>query len=325
MPRTLARLTVLLTLIAVALTALAAPAGAKGKKAKPAPRQPAVIGIADQHGETFSDPLFTALGVRHARLNLAWDALQYDWQVKQLDEWMQSAQANGVTPLVIFSQSRVPGRTRIVPTPAMLGDQFDALRARYPFLTEFAAWNEANHPGQPTYRQPGAVAAFYATLRARCPGCTILPASLLDNRQLVPWTKTLLKAIRRLRAPQPKVWGFHNYSDVNRLKDASTKALLKVVKGQVWITESGGVVRATSPTASKFPQGVPYAGRVTRYILGSMLKRNPGVTRVYFYEWKAQQQPVSWDSGMVDVTGAPRPSYNILKQYLTNARLAARR
>ena len=61
---------------------------------------------------------------------------------------------------------------------------------------------------------------------------------------------------------------------------------------------------------------MPYAGRVTKFILGSMLKRNPRLSRIYFYEWKAQPQPVSWDSGMVDVTGAPRPSYDILKQYL---------
>ncbi len=248
-----------------------APGPGKGKEGK------TLVGIADQTADTFSDPLFAGLGVRHARLNLAWDALQYDWQLAELDAWMARANAAGVQPLVIFSQSRVKGRTRILPTPAEYGAVVDQLRARYPFLKEFAAWNEMNYPGQPTFKKPKRVAQYYKVLRAKCPGCTILPGSLLDNPNLVPWTLQLRKEIRKLRQPDPKIWGLHNYSDVNRLRDTSTKKLLKAVKGQVWLTETGGVVAATSPTASRYPQGAAYAGRVTAYILGTLVKKNPRI------------------------------------------------
>jgi len=275
----------------------------------------ATIGIADQHGETFSDPLFAALGVKNARLNLAWDALQYPWQVQELDAWMGQAQAAGIDPLVIFSQSRVQGQTRVLPTVAQYGQMIDQLRARYPFLHEFAGWNEANHSGQPTFRRPDMVAAYYKTLLARCPGCKILPASLLDNPNLVSWTTQLRKAIHRIHAPDPRLWGLHNYSDVNNLRDVSTRRLERAVKGRIWITESGGVVAASSPTASRFPQGAAYAARVTRYIVGPMLRRSPRIQRIYFYNWKASSDPVSWDSGLISADGSPRPAYTVLANY----------
>jgi hypothetical protein len=296
-----------------------APAGPKARTA------PATIGIADQHGATFTSPLFAALGVRHVRLNLAWDALSSDWQVAELDDWMAQAQAAGVEPLVIFSQSRLPGRTRLLPSTAQFAAVVDQLRARYPFVREFAAWNEANHTGQPTYRRPDAVAAYYKVLVTRCPGCKVLPASLLDNKNLVPWTTKLRKAIRRLRLPEPRLWGLHNYSDVNMLRDRATRQVASALKGRIWITESGGVVEATSPTASRFPQGESYAARVTRYILGPMLRRNPRVERVYFYQWRAHAEAVSWDSALVDATGAPRPAYQVIAGHMAAARLAAAR
>jgi hypothetical protein len=271
------------------------------------------VGVADQSGATFGDPLFAALGVKNARLNLAWDAMDYDWQAAELDDWMAAAHAAGVKPLVIFSQSRVPGKTRLLPTSAQFSQVVDKLRTRYPFVTDFAAWNEANHAGQPSYKKPAAVAAFYKILKTKCPTCNVLPASLLDNPNLVPWTLTLRKAILKLRMPEPAIWGLHNYSDVNRLKDTSTRALLAAVKGKVWITETGGVVYATSPTASKFPQGASYAGKVARFVLGPLIKANPRIDHVFFYNWKPGGTSQSWDSGLVSEVGQPRPAYQVIK------------
>jgi hypothetical protein len=298
--------------------------GAKKRVKKRIANGKTVVGIADQSGDTFSDPLFAGLGVKNARLNLAWDALEYDWQVAELDAWMANARAAGVQPLVIFSQSRVKGRTRILPTPAQYGAVVDQLRARYPFLNEFAAWNEMNYPGQPTFKKPKAVAQYYKVLRTKCPGCRILPGSLLDNPNLVPWTLTLQAEIKKLRQPEPKIWGLHNYSDVNRLRDTSTQKLLAAVKGKIWLTETGGVVAATSPTASRYPQGAAYAGKVTAYILGTLVKQNPRIERTYLYEWKAPQGPVSWDSGLVSPTDVKRPAYDIVKSYVSTGTFAKR-
>ena len=95
---------------------------------------------------------------------------------------MAQAHAAGVQPLVIFSQSRVQGRTRMLPTSAQFGKVVDQLRARYPFVNEFAAWNEVNHAGQPTYTNPAAVAQYYKVLRTKCPTCKVLPARCSTTR-----------------------------------------------------------------------------------------------------------------------------------------------
>lgn len=291
-----------------------------------APAAPAktTVGIADQSAATFSDPLFGQLGVKHARLNLAWDAFDYSWQLAELDAWMAGAKANGVHPLVIFSQSRVKGRTRLLPTAAQYKKAVTSVRARYPFVNELAGWNEMNYPGQPTFKRPQAVAQYYKILRTTCPSCKVLPGSLLDNPNIVSWTQKLRKEIKKTGQPDPKLWGLHNYSDVNRLRDTSTKKLLKAVKGKIWLTETGGVVRATSPTASKFPQGAPYAGRVTEYILGKLVKENPRLERVYLYEFKAPEGPTSWDSGIVSPTDATRPAFEIIKRYVKTGKTASR-
>jgi hypothetical protein len=324
--------TALAALLALLLCAFAAPATAKpSNPRKPAKeklvkqRTPVTIGLADQHGESFADPLFTKLGLKHVRLNLAWDALQYDWQVAELDTWMNEAHTAGVEPLVIFSQSRVSGRTRMLPSPAEFRAAVDGLLTRYPFVHEFAAWNEANHTGQPTYRRPDMVAAYYKVLVKRCPTCKVLPASLLDNKNIVPWTQSLRRAIRKLRLPEPRLWGLHNYSDVNFLRDGSTRSITRAIKGRFWITESGGVVDATSPTASRFPRGARYAARVATYMLGPMLMRNPQIERVYFYNWKASDGPASWDSGLVGADGTPRPAYEVIADHLAASRILAER
>ena len=101
--------------------------------------------------------------------------------------------------------------------------------------------------------------------------------------------------------------------------------MLKELKGKVWITELGGVVDATSPTASRFPLGAPHAARVARYILGPMLRRSPRIARVYFYEWQASSEAVSWDSALVAADGTPRPAYKVIASHLSAGRIAASR
>ena len=76
------------------------------------------------------------------------------------------------------------------------------------------------------------VAAYYKVLVKRCPTCKVLPASLLDNKNIVPWTESLRRAIRKLRLPEPRLWGLHNYSDVNFLRDGSTRRITRAIKGR---------------------------------------------------------------------------------------------
>ncbi len=41
----------------------------------------------------------------------------------------------------------------------------------------------------------------------------------------------------------PSIWGLHDYSDVNRLQSWRTHELVRALGGQVWLTETGGIVK----------------------------------------------------------------------------------
>src|SRR3954463_11669297 len=111
-----------LLLPALALLAIFAPTPALTHAATRTP----IIGIADQKPEFLSDPAFLGLGVRTARMAVAWDAMTTDWQVAELDRWLNAPRPAAIQPLVTFVRSRLPGRSRKWPSPAQLQDQFRA-------------------------------------------------------------------------------------------------------------------------------------------------------------------------------------------------------
>lgn len=274
-------------------------------------RQPAVIGIADQKPEFLSDPAFLGLGLKHARVAVAWDALKSDWQRAELDRWMTNARAAGVEPLVTFDRSRLAGKGRVLPAPAQLQTQFRAFRKRFPFVRDFSTWNEANFPGQETYKHPELTARYYKALKSACPVCHVLGADLLDLPSMTTWVKKFTKV-----AGQPRYWGLHNYVSANRLSTVSTTALLKATKGEIWLTETGGLVARRNKSLISLPQGKTHAAKVTRFILGDMLKLSPRITHVYLYQWNSSTSADSWDSALVGSDAKPRPSLTILQQAL---------
>lgn len=303
----------------LALAALCAVAPGAVAKAKPKPKPPTiarpalVVGMADQKPVMFSDPRFTALGVRHARLAVAWDALRYDWQVKELDAWLLSARYTGVVPLVTFSQSRIAGRTRIAPTAAELLGQFNAFRARYPWVTEFSAWNEANYCGQPTCKKPELVARYWKALTKVCPTCKVLGADLLDLPSMPDW---VVKFRRSVLPVQPAYWGLHNYVTANRFLTTSIQQLLALSGGEVWLTETGGLVARRNRSTVKLPQGIAHAAQVTSFILRTAPQLSPRITRAYLYQWNQATGFDSWDSGFIGPDGTVRPSLDVLRAFL---------
>jgi hypothetical protein len=305
-----------LLLPALALLALFGPTVGLSHAAKKAKRtKPPVIGIADQKPDFLTDSTFLALGVKHARVAIAWDSLTVDYQRERLEKWMSSARAAGVQPLVTFDRSSVPGRTKYLPSPAQFQAQFRAIRQRYPWVRDFSAWNEANHPGQPTYKKPHVLARYYKAMKRSCKGCRVLAADLLDLPSMVKWTRKYMKKTGTVR-----YWGLHNYVTANRRQTKRTKELLKVTKrGEVWLTETGGLVAKRNNTAIKLPQGAAHAARVTRFILRDLVNLDRRVTRVYLYHWSSSSTTDTWDSSFVGPDFKARPSLGVLKQALAQA------
>ena len=263
------------------------------------------VGIGDQHAQSFHDPLFRQLGFRYARLIVPWDALRVPSERASVDAWLANARATGTRPFIAFNHSRIAPRK--LPSAAQFRREFRAFRQRYPFVKDFSPWNEINHQSQPTFRKPRAAAGFYNIVRAACRGCTIVAADVLDQAGLEKYLRTFL----RVAKGRPRLWGLHNYSDTNRFRTRGTKALLRTVRGQIWLTETGGIV--------KFADTLPYnerrAARATSFMF-RLAGSSSRIKRLYIYSWLGEQRGARFDAGLVGPTSAPRPAYFVVKKEL---------
>lgn len=274
----------------------------------------AVIGVGDQKASMFDDPRFRDLGIRHARLSVAWDAMAYPWQVQEIDDWMAGARRAGVEPLVTFGHSRTVRRS--LPSPSRFKYEFRRFRARYPWVETYATWNEANHCGEPTCHRPALVAAYYKAMRRECRGCTILAAELLDMPNMVAWTRSFRKAAKQ----EPPYWGLHNYIDANRFRTTSTRALLDTVKGDVWLTEVGGLVRRRTRVRVPLNESPAHAIRAMRWLFREIVPMSPRITHVFVYHWRASGPRDTWDSALFTPGGRPRGSFRIFQREVLQRR-----
>jgi hypothetical protein len=283
-----------------------------------APASALTIGIADQKPDMFSDPRFQDSGIQLARRAVAWDSLSSPTQTAALDEWLNAARAAHVEPLISFTHSST--NRRKLPAPERLLYEFRRFRARYPWVTEFATWNEANHCGEPTCHRPELVAAYWRKLRRQCPKCTILGAEVLDMPNMTSW----VKAFRHAAKVEPRYWGLHNYIDANRLRTSGTRRLLKATgHALIWFTETGGIVSRVNRRKVTFPESASHAAIATRFVFDNLVPLSRRITRVYLYHWNSEPGPKTWDSALIGPTGKPRPAFRVLEREL--AALALRR
>jgi polysaccharide biosynthesis protein PslG len=269
------------------------------------------IGIADQKPDMFTDLRFLSSDLHFARRAVPWDALTSPTQTAELDAWLAAAHTAHVNPLLSFTHSS--SQRRRLPTPERLLYEFRRFRARYPWVTDYASWNEANHCGEPTCHRPELVAAYWRKLSRECPSCRILAAEVLDMPNMTSW----VKAFRRAAKVEPRYWGIHNYIDANRLRKTGTRRLLKAVRGQIWFTETGGIVSRINRRKVTFPESAEHAATATRFLFDDLIPLSRRITRVYLYHWNSNPGPKTWDSGLIGPTGKPRPAYRVLQRVLT--------
>lgn len=262
-------------------------------------------GISDQSPATFSHPRFGELKIRQARLIVPWDYYRVGFELAETDAWLNTARAHGIRPFVTFTHSRVSPRKR--PGARQFRRTVREFRKRYPWVREFAAWNEANHKSQPTYKRPRTAATYYNVLRKSCRGCTIVALDVLDQ----PGMTRYVRKFRRFARGRPRIWGLHNYSDTNRYRSRGTRALLRAVRGSIWLTETGGVVKF----ADSFQYSERRAARATKYMF-RLARSNRRIKRLYIYSWWGEPRGARFDAGLVDPDGSPRRAYYVVKKKL---------
>jgi hypothetical protein len=298
MPR-LTRALSLLTLI----LALAVPARAAAL----------AIGAGDETPAMFSDPRFSELGIHYARLDIAWNAVDRPRQLQALTTWLKDARADRVAPLITFDHGEEHGWHHTMPSAATFGKAFVRLRALFPWVRDFATWNEANYCGQATCHKASVIAHYYAEIVARCRSCRVLGAELLDTPNMVAWVGQFRRA---LGGVEPMAWGLHNYIGANRMQSRSTLSLLKATRAPIWFTETGGLVSRANHSSIGFPESAAHAAKVTSYLFDVLARLSPRIVRIYIYQWDGAGPTASWDSGLIAPSGRPRPAYAVFVRAL---------
>jgi polysaccharide biosynthesis protein PslG len=294
--------------LTVLLVAAAALAAAPSAQAARVPR----IGIGEQDPIMFSSPLWRALRISDVRVVVSWDGLHRNWERADLDQYMAAARAAHAHVLLGFGLSRGPGHEHKLPSVKRYAREFKRFRARYPWVRDYITWNEANHCGQVSCKHPEQIARYYNAISRICRKCGIVGADVLDSSKIVPW----IKRFRHVARGKHLIWGIHNYIDANRHYSRGTKRLLRAVRGQVWFTETGGVVARHNGSSIKLRTSPKLAARATKWVF-HLARLSSRVRRIYFYEWKpGPGHPPHWDSGLTDRRGHPRPAYKVLAQWL---------
>lgn len=306
----------LVTLSACALTALAV----SGPAAQAAP----TYGISDQQATTFSNPLYDGLKLKVARYVAPYDVMFDTTQLSRWDAWYKAALADGQRILVSFEHSRTEGKQQLTPTVGQYDTAMRAFRAQYPRVKDINTWNEVNacQKGTRTERQPVGICKpskakllnqFYGVSRKVFTGATIIPMDVLDDRSTSASTAVAyIKAFKKVAKVKPKVWGVHNYSDTNRFSQTRTKKILAAIgrTGDVWLLETGGQLSVFGGTESEKAAKAAKALKCMFYIA----KKQPRVKRVYIYQFNGAAPGASFDAGLVDFNGAPRPGYTVVKR-----------
>jgi hypothetical protein len=292
---------VALPLISTVLLAVALPAPATAQEPLPEPH--VAVGIGEPSPDLFEDERFRATGIRHARLVVPYDVVhEGGWPLAETDLWLQRAQRDGVAPLVSFSRSLMKRRYMRLPSAREYRRRVREFMARYPWVREYSTWNEANHPGtQPTGTHPRRTAVYYRALRRMCKECTVVAVEVLLTHSWRTWR--WIRRFRERAGRGPHLFGLHNYPDVTRLRDLNTRLFLRrVPRAEVWLTETGGVVRF-----GRWRHNETRAALAVRHVF-DQVSRFSRLKRVYFYNWRADDN-TNWDSGLISREGVERRAY----------------
>jgi hypothetical protein len=264
-----------------------------------------VLGIDDQSTKMLHDKRFAALHVKRMRLVVPYDLMRQPRSFARYAPILGLARARHMQVLVAFNYSQ--RHPRWLPSVREYTRDIRAFRRQFPWVREITVWNEPNHVGRPTYRRPRRVAQFFNAAQRIFDPRHVVAIDVLAEKGFEQWVLTF-----RRYAKSPRIWGLHNYWDVNHAQDSAIAQLRAATghRGQIWLTETAGVVRF----AHRYPYDERRAAAATRWALFIAVRDH--VARVYLYNWSGSPLGSRWDSGLIAANGRPRPALNVVQAYL---------
>jgi hypothetical protein len=284
------------------------------------------VGLGDQQASMFANPFYQALGLKKTRYFIPWDGIDRAYDRARADEFVANANSLGVKVLMHISTNDLRPKIGKLPTVARYKSKVKRLVKRYRArgVKDWGVWNEANHNTQETYKNPKRAAQFYKAFRkVPCKGCTIVALDVLDQAGVQSYIKRWFKAAGKTAGAKAKVFGIHNYSEVNRLlnhgstKYPGTKRIITAVrkknkKARFWYTETGGIVQLASFTCD--PVSRPVTTLTHMFKLAKRFDKY--IERLYAYNWTGDDCMHRFDAGLAYANGQPRPGYYTFKSRL---------
>ncbi|HTW41154.1 MAG TPA: hypothetical protein VMD79_02425 [Solirubrobacteraceae bacterium] len=282
-----------------------------------------LTGLGDQQAQMFANPLWKQLHTGIVRYVAPYDAVAHPYSLDQAITFIRAAEAAHQQVLVAFYHSEY------TPTklPNLKSYQRDVKKfiELFPHVREYEAWDESNRGNEPPlFSSPSAVrtAQYYQQLLRVCRGCTVIGLDVLDQYYIQPTLQYIAefkREIYRLETIMPKIWGLHNYSDVNRLEGWRTRELVKALGGQVWLTETGGIVKFGNAFPNKHGSGLTRAAKVLKFMF-AVAATESHVRRMYIYDWNGGTPSTRFDAGLTNAHEQPREGYVVVCKQLHAAK-----
>jgi hypothetical protein len=333
LPRRSLSLVALATICAVFAALAFARAGSAGAtSAKPAPRAHAsstyFTGLGDEKPEMFTDPNWVQLRTKIARYIVPYDAVAHSYSLDKAKVWIKAAEAAHQQILIAFYHSEyTPTR---LPSVALYQRYVQKFIKLFPKVRQYQSWNEANRGnirGVLASPSAGASARYYQALLRVCRGCTAIGLDVLDANNISPtlrYISEFKREIGKLRTIMPKIWGLHNYSDINRLESWRTRELVRAMGGQTWLTETGGIVKFGGAFPNRNASGLRRAAKVLSYMF-NVAASQARIKRLYIYDWTGGNASTRFDAGLTDSHHVPRPGYVTVCRKLHGAKCNIKR
>ena len=297
----------------------------------PAPRAHAassyMTGIGDEHARMFQNPRWIGLKTRIVRYIAPYDAVAHKDSLNRAKGFIQAAEANHQKVLVAFyHSSHTP---TILPSVARYQHLVKKFVKLFPNVRQYQSWDEANRGNvRGLFSSPsaGLAARYYQALLRVCSRCTVIGLDVLDAAKIGP-TLTYISEFKhevgRLKTVVPKIWGLHNYSDLNRLESFRTREIVRAFGGQVWLTETGGIVKFGGAYPNRNGSGLTRAAKVLKYMF-RVAASVPQVKRLYIYNWTGGSNSSRFDAGLMNAHEQPRAGYVVVCRQLHAASCSAR-
>jgi hypothetical protein len=282
-----------------------------------------LTGIGDESPEMFTDPNWKQLKTKVARYIAPYDAVAHSYSLDKAKVWIKAAEAAHQQVLVAFYHSEY-SPTRM-PSVATYQKDVQKFIKDFPHVKQYQSWDESNRGNiRGVLASPSASAAaqYYQALIRVCKGCTVLGLDVLDANDISPtlqYISEFKREVGRLRTVMPKIWGLHNYSDINRLESWRTRDLIGALGGQVWLTETGGIVKFGGGFPNKNGSGLRRASKVLGYMF-NVAAAHARIKRLYIYDWTGGNASTRFDAGLTDNHHKPRPGYVVVCKKLHGAK-----